>query len=432
MVKLDLKSLRETMGGGGNTSGNEETGNRKLDAIKLQEMKVEEAQWRALGGGGTNSNEDPLDKITEKMYNDLRRKQIMKELKGDSEDENPTIKLLQKQLEDMQRKYEEAEKERREEERQRKIDERFEKLERMLIESSTKKKDGGENDSLTVALNAIEKMREEDKQERERQRREDEKEKERTRQIENLRDEMADHQQRLEDMIRNGVEKKDKGFIAELKQFKETQETLDKLIGKKAEGGSEMSIGDTLDEITDKAPKIAQSVRSIYDLTKGNKEEDTDIGPMETMEEEVPQGRTAQPTEKNTVEKYVDEGYEIDDPDHPGQKMFVGLYKDYYVDQSGKPLTKAAVQLIAKTNPQTIERTMQEARAQYFREQAEIKKMASAPITPPVEKKAETEKTEVKSESPIGEKVEPVEENAPEEENIDGTDENTDEDLNAQ
>lgn len=422
MVKLDLKTLRETVSGAGNGEEHATGKNAKLDALKLQEMKLEEAQWRALAGG-EGEKEDPLDKIIEKMYQDYRRKQLMKEIGGNGGDEeNSTIRQLQKQIEEMQRKYDELEKQRKEEERERKIAERFEKLERMILESHGKK--NGDEDALSIALKEIEKMREEDRKERERERQEAEKEKERAAQIEELRDEMAEHQRRLEDMIRDGVGKKDQGFLAELKQFKETQEALDKLIGRKGEGEKEMSISDTLDEITDKAPKIAQSVRSIYDLAKGTKEEDTDIGPMETVEEETPQGRTAQHEEKSAIEKYVDEGYEIDDPDHPGQKMFVGLYKDYYVDQAGKPLTKAAVQLIAKTNPQLIEKTMQEAREQYFREQAEMRKVAKQASAPaPEEKKEAAEKTEAKSESA---------ETPAEEPDIDGTDETADEDLNAQ
>ena len=357
--------------------------------IEAQRMQQETEFAKALGGGSyksrdENDGEDLAEKEIAKALRDLRLQNTMKLLKGTDEAPKQDNALLSR-IAELEHKLEDAERRREREEQDRKWEDRFNKLETLFLTSKPKEETSGTDKILAE----MRQQREEERRERERIERENEKDDRIQTQLDQMEDRMADQISRLTADQRTG--KPTDQLKQQLKDLQDTMDIYDQIRGNSPMKEERLSAAELVDTILDKGDKVVKAGRSIYDQMRGDKDLEEEIPPYEAPTEEYrPRMMSKDAILDPELAEYIKRGKEIDDPQNPGNKVWIGLYGDAYDAPDGKGMTKDQIELRAKTEPEKFKKDIfaakevyEQMRAQYEPPEQPKENKAPAGIFPP-------------------------------------------------
>ncbi len=300
---------------------------------------------------------------------------------------------LMRRLEQMEERYQKE----REEQRQKELiesaikpfKEQISRLESLVKENDTPKK-SSEVDKVEKAISDLEgniskvltSVREEN---------EDKKVTELRRAIENVESSLESQYNSLLAIVSNAERGRERpqanptgGIKEALKQLQEEKELMKQLGMIKEnidDGGDLKSAMDSLKDVTSRVPELVESGKTIYDMLKGNKNddyEDEEIPPYENTE------MSAAPVlERKAVELpaelqvYLMRGEEIPDPVDPKRKIWVDEWGNgYNHPTTGRYMTKNEIEMQMKLKPDEIRKSMEQSKAYYeerMRNEAKVK-----------------------------------------------------------
>jgi hypothetical protein len=391
MVKIDLSKV--------NYTGKEQKEQEVDDPLAVQRMRLEEAKWRALGGAGGDSDNDPIDREVSKALRDLRIKSTMRELRSSDDaapQSNSALKNLEDELRRTREELQEMKRQKEQAEQDAKWQKQFDDLKSMILMQN--QNTAGKKEEITPwqqklqdQLEMMQKEREKEREERRKEMAERESE-ERKKELEALKSDIEDRYATIEAMLRESGGSKNRGIIAEAQRISEEQAAMKQiaksmgLVPSTGQQEEKMSVDEIISSITSNSDKLLKTGTSIYNsIKKGGDEYEYDIGPREKMPEFAVEPKTSQSAQPNEAEAYVKEGKEITNhPDFPGKPVWVGKYGDFYLsDDNTTPLDRKAMELVARTRKEEMLENIESARKAYMDIMKEQQEKVSASMAAP-------------------------------------------------
>lgn len=348
----------------------------KEKQLSVVDELIQALQKKAISN--VQSNLNPMEQMMQLMMLMAMPKAIKS--MGEDDGGSSKIDLIIKQLQESQKNTEERllreiealKSEKKEKELIDKIDQKIEPLKNLITEMN-KEKEKQPDETTKNILEKIEMLQDQLKNLDESQK---------AKAYKPIEDELSTLKMKLEELSlsRSRGDSLDE-LLEQMERIEKTKMRLAKMLGITPKEAEEMSPGQLIDTITKKAPELVTSVKTMYDVWKGNETTDETPIPANVPETPAPVSQPSMPKIDPDLEQFLSEGHEefIDPGDPSKGKVWVSRYGIPVQSPTGEYFNADDMRMFALTNPdglRDIAKQIEEA----WKEQ---QKQSTVPPPPP-------------------------------------------------